>query len=83
MKKIMTIIIRFSYEHLRNETHVAFHTMFSSLVARFNPETPGIDPLYEEEVAAASQHQFLYFENSFYLCLRFRSLTFCALLFSF
>jgi hypothetical protein len=62
MKKIIVTVIRFSYEHLRNEAHVEFHTMVNSLVVRFNPETLGINPLYlryrplyEEEVTALDQ----------------------------
>ncbi|MDR0582100.1 MAG: DUF6261 family protein [Prevotellaceae bacterium] len=60
MKKIIAfIIIRFSYEHLRNEAHVEFHTNVNALFVEFNPETLGIKPLYDvykplfdEEVAA-------------------------------
>jgi hypothetical protein len=47
MKKIIAaIIIRFSYEHLRNESHVEFHTTVNTLFGRFGPTTLGIDTLY-------------------------------------
>jgi hypothetical protein len=56
------IIIRFSYEHLRNEAHVELHATFNSLVERFTPAGLGIEPLYdvykplyEQEVAALDQ----------------------------
>jgi hypothetical protein len=57
-----TIIIRFSYEHLRNEAHVEFHTTFSALVTKFSPAALGIEPLYtvyqplyEQEESALDQ----------------------------
>jgi hypothetical protein len=43
MKKIM---LRFNYAFLRNETHVEFHTLFKTLVARFGAEALGIERLY-------------------------------------
>jgi hypothetical protein len=47
MKKLLSKIIkRFRYEHLRNETHVEFHTLFKALVARFGAEALGIERLY-------------------------------------
>jgi uncharacterized protein YicC (UPF0701 family) len=56
------IIIRFSYESLRNETHVEFHTTFNSLFTRYSVGTLGITvlynvykPLFDEEVAALDQ----------------------------
>jgi hypothetical protein len=66
MKKIIaaikTIIRRFHYESLRNETHVSFHEDFNAIVAKYNPETLGIavpyavyTPLFTEEKAALDQ----------------------------
>jgi hypothetical protein len=59
---MITIITRFSYEHLRNEAHVEFHTTFNSLVERSTPAELGITPLYnaykplyEQEVSALDQ----------------------------
>ncbi|MDR2449537.1 MAG: DUF6261 family protein [Prevotellaceae bacterium] len=46
MKKIVAIIIRFAYEHLRNESHVEFHTTVNTLFSRFGPTALGIDALY-------------------------------------
>jgi hypothetical protein len=47
MKKIIVaIIIRFRYEHLRNESHVEFHTTVNTLFGRFGPTALGIDTLY-------------------------------------
>ncbi|MDR3132762.1 MAG: DUF6261 family protein [Prevotellaceae bacterium] len=58
-KNPMPTIIKFSYEHLRNETHVAFHTNFNALVAQFGAEALGIQalyaiykPLYDDELTA-------------------------------
>lgn len=42
------LIIKFTYEHLRNEAHVELHAMFNTLVAGYSPETLGIQPLYSE-----------------------------------
>ena len=66
MKKIINaikaIIIRFRYEHLRNETHVSFHEDFNAITGKYDTETLGIKPLYvlyqplfEEEKAALDQ----------------------------
>jgi hypothetical protein len=63
MKRIIvSIIIRFAYEHLRNETHVAYHTDAIAIIEKYNPETLGIQKLYpaykaryEEEVLALDQ----------------------------
>ena len=63
MKKIIAaIIIRFCYEHLRNETHVSFHEDFNAIVGKYNPETLGIaapyaayTPLFAEEKEALDQ----------------------------
>jgi hypothetical protein len=60
MKKITTaIIIRFSYENLRNEAHVEFHTTVNKLFGNFGPDMLGIGTLYtvylpllDEEIAA-------------------------------
>jgi hypothetical protein len=59
---MITIIIRFRYEHLCNEAHVEFHTTFNTLLERFTPAELGITflysiykPLYEQEVAALDQ----------------------------
>ncbi|MDR3133998.1 MAG: DUF6261 family protein [Prevotellaceae bacterium] len=59
MKKAAFTLIRFRYEHLRNETHVELHRNFNALVDQFSAETLGIDPLYavykpwyDEEVTA-------------------------------
>jgi hypothetical protein len=47
MKRIITaIIIRFSYEHLRNEEHVEFHTTVNELFISADPTVLGIAPLY-------------------------------------
>jgi phosphate uptake regulator len=47
MKKIMVaIIIRFSYENLRNEAHVEFHTTVNALFLKFDPGTLGLGTLY-------------------------------------
>ena len=61
-KIITTIIIKFSYEHLRNETHVSFHEDFNAIVGKYNPDTLGIaalyavyTPLFAEEKAALDQ----------------------------
>ncbi|MDR0694898.1 MAG: DUF6261 family protein [Prevotellaceae bacterium] len=58
----MKIITRFSYENLRNEAHVEFHTSFNSKVEQFTPEALGIaaryaiyKPLFDEEVQALDQ----------------------------
>jgi hypothetical protein len=58
IKALKAIITRFSYENLRNETHVEFHTGFNNLVTKYDPEKLGIKspydvyrPLYEEELA--------------------------------
>jgi hypothetical protein len=60
MKKLTAaIIIRFSYENLRNEAHVEFHTTVNALFLKFNPSTLGIGQLYavyrpllDEEITA-------------------------------
>jgi hypothetical protein len=60
MKKVIAfIILRFSYEHLRNESHVEFHTTFITLVDRFDADILGIGqpyavykPLVDEEIEA-------------------------------
>jgi paraquat-inducible protein B len=63
MKKILaaikSIIVRFSYENLRNETHVELHTSVDSLIMQYTPEELGIKalydvykPLFEDEVTA-------------------------------
>jgi hypothetical protein len=58
-KSIKVIITRFRYEHLRNETHVEFHTNVNALFVKYTPEALGIETLYppyktlfDEEVAA-------------------------------
>jgi hypothetical protein len=60
MKKIIAaIIIRFSYENLRNEAHVEFHTNVNALFVKYTPEALGIATIYpsykaryDEEVEA-------------------------------
>ncbi|MDR3133738.1 MAG: DUF6261 family protein [Prevotellaceae bacterium] len=47
IKFIKSIIARFRYENLRNETHVEFHTGFNALVLKYTAETLGIKPLYD------------------------------------
>jgi hypothetical protein len=42
-----TIIIRFAYEHLRNEAHVEYHENFNVLVGKYTAEALGIKPLYD------------------------------------
>jgi hypothetical protein len=63
MKKlIVSIILRFRYENLRNEAHVKFHSNFIALVTKYGAETLGISqpyavykPLFDDEVAALDQ----------------------------
>ena len=66
MKKIIAaikaIIVRFAYEHLRNETHVSYHEDFNAIVGKYDPETLGIavpyavyTPLFTDEKAALDQ----------------------------
>jgi hypothetical protein len=57
-----TIITRFRYEHLRNETHVQFHNEANALMEQFTPAALGIEtpyavykPLFDEEVTALDQ----------------------------
>jgi hypothetical protein len=51
MKKIVAaikaILIRFRYEHLRNEAHVEFNTTVNALFVKFDPVTLGIKVLYD------------------------------------
>jgi hypothetical protein len=58
-KTVLTIIVRFRYENLRNEAHVEFHTTVNALFLKFDPGTLGIgqlyvvyQPLLAEEIAA-------------------------------
>jgi hypothetical protein len=41
-------IIRFRYEHLRNEAHVEFHESVDNLFVKYPPESLGLAPLYAE-----------------------------------
>ena len=43
---VKAYIIRLRYEHLRNETHVEFHTIVNSLFVKYTPEALGIASLY-------------------------------------
>jgi hypothetical protein len=40
------LIVKFSYEHLKNETHVEYNETVNGLVVRFNPQTLGISSQY-------------------------------------
>ena len=47
MKKVITaILIKFCYEHLRNEAHVEFHTNVQTLFVKYTPEALGIKTIY-------------------------------------
>ena len=47
IQKIKAIITKFSYESLRNEAHVEFHTNVNALFVEADPETLGIKPEYD------------------------------------
>jgi hypothetical protein len=47
-----TLIIRFRYENLHNETHVEYNETADGLVIRYNPQTLGILPQYSTYKAA-------------------------------